>query len=359
MVAQLTTPQRFGALTIVACMAALLAACNGGSASPSSSPLSPSAPGSPGAPGNSPSSSASNEVPVPAPAAAVEYTMQTYGPTVMLGSNWFDWGFYGTGAQAPGAVGMNADGSIALSGIENNDYGASIATAQPRGSSIGWSGAAFGGGAYFEAMLSFTGQGTGPYPNGGPAFWMQDIEHLSGGPYQIGWPGAAAGCFDFFEVDAMEYDTSNTYGYQNGITTRYGSANGACANGATENPSTQIPGVSGAVLVPTSTDFSQPHKYGVLWVPATGYGDTTITQGYLKFYFDRVQVGTAFTWNYYDPTVTSTYPAFPPVNGSSAMSGMDWRHMVLILGTGTAQPMTVYGVSVWQRTDAQNLMVAP
>lgn len=296
---------------------------------------------------------------MPAAAAAVGYNTQTFGSTLTLASNWFNWGFYGSGAQAAGAVSTNADGSIAISGVENNNYGATIATAQPAGNSVAWNGTAFGGGGYFEATLSFTGQGTGPYPNGGPAFWMLDIEHLSGGPYDINWPSAASGCIDFFEVDAMEYDTSHTDGYQNGIATWYGSANGACANGATYNPNTQIPGVAGGALVPSGTDFSQPHKYGVLWVPATGYGDTTITQGYLKFYFDGVQVGSTFTWNYYDPSLTSTYPTYPPLNGTSAMSGMDWRHMVLILGTGTAQPMTVYGVSVWQQSGAQNLVVTP
>jgi hypothetical protein len=296
---------------------------------------------------------------VPAPAAAVGYTTQTFGTTVTLGSDWFNWGFYGSGAQAPGAVSQNADGSLLLSGIENNNYGATIASAQPNSNSKGWSGTAFGGGGYFEATLSFTGQGPGPYPNGGPAFWMLDIEHLSGGPYNLAWPSAPSGCINFFEVDAMEYDTSNTYGYQNGIATWYGSSNGACANGATYNPYTQIPGVTGGALVPTGTDFSKPHKYGLLWVPATGYGDSTVTKGYLKFFFDGVQVGGTFTWNYYDPSLVSSYPGFPPVNGDSAMSGMDWRHMALILGTGTAQPMTVYGVSVWQPSDAQNLSIAP
>lgn len=291
----------------------------------------------------------------PAQAAAVGYTQQTWGPSVVLGTDWFSWGFYGAGAQAAGAVSINPDGTLYLSGIENNNYGATISTAEPASTAVGWSGVAFGGGAYFEATLSFTGQGTGPYPNGGPAFWMLDIEHLSGGPYNIDWPAAPAGCIEFFEVDAMEYDASNTYGYQTGISNWYGSTNGACPDGTTENPATSIPGVAGGVLLPADTDLSQPHKYGVLWVPAIGTADTTRKQGYLQFYFDDVQVGATFYWNYYDPASPATYPPLPPANGSSAMSGMDWRHMTLILGTGTAQPMTVYAVAVWQATNADNL----
>jgi hypothetical protein len=295
----------------------------------------------------------------PGPAAAVGYTVRTFGSSVSLGNNWFDWGFYGAGAQPAGATRVNSNGTVLLTGIENNTSGATIATAHPAKNSVNWSGEAFGGGAYFEATLSFTGQGTGPYPNGGPAFWMLDIEHLSVGPYNIAWPGAAKGCIHFFEIDAMEYDTSRTYGYQNGIATWYGSANKACANGATYNPNTQIPGVAGGVLVPTSTDFSKPHEYGLLWVPALGSGARTTRQGYLKFYFDGKQIGSTFSYNYYDPALAASYPSLPPVNGTSAMSGMDFRHMTLILGTGTAQPMTVYAVSVWQQSKAQNLVVAP
>jgi hypothetical protein len=293
---------------------------------------------------------------VPAAAAAVGYTTQTFGPTVTLGTNWFNWGFYASGPQVPGATSLNSNGSLAISGIENNTYGATVASAQPANNSVGWTGKAFGGGAYFEATLSFTGQGAGPYHNGGPAFWMLDIEHLSQGPYNIDWPGVP-GCIHFFEVDAMEYDTGNTYGYQNGIATWYGSFNGKCPKGGTYNPNTQLPGVAGGVLVPTGTDFTQKHKYGMLWVPATGSGDATTTKGYLQFYFDDVQVGSTFTWNYYDPTLQGSYPAVPPVNGSSAMSGMDYRHLAVILGTGIDQPMTAYAVSVWQQPNAHNLVV--
>lgn len=299
------------------------------------------------------SSGTSSAAGVPAQAAAVGYNTQTFGPTVGLGSNWFNWNFYGSGAQAAGATGSNG-GNLLLTGIENDNYGATIASAQQIAGGNGWNGSAFGGGGYFEATLSFTGQGPGPYPNGGPAFWLLDIEHLSQGPYNIVWPAGPSGCIDYFEVDAMEYDTGDTYGYQNGIATWYNSYDGSC-RGATYNPNTQIPGAAGGVLTPTGTDFTQPHRYGLLWVPATGSGDTTYTQGYMKFYFDGVQVGTTFTWNYYDPTLTATYPALPPVNGSSAMSGMDYRHMTLILGTGTSQPMTVYGVNVWQKSGASNL----
>lgn len=335
--------------------------CTPGSASSSSSSSSSSSgsggssTSSSGSSSSSGGSASSSSGAAPAQAAAVGYNTQTFGSAVALGTNWFNWGFYGDGPQVANATSLNADGSLLLTGNENNNFGATIASAQPINGGNGWSGYAFGDGFYAEATLSFTGQNTFYYPNGGPAFWMLDIEHLSQGPYNINWPSAPVGCIDFFEVDAMEFDASVANGYQNGIATWYGSGNGQCANGATANPNTQIPGVAGGALVPSGTDLSQPHKYGVLWVPATGSGDTTTAQGYLKFYFDGAQVGSTFNWNYYDPTLSATYPPIPPVNGTSAMSGMDYRHMALILGTGTSQPMTVYGVTVWQRTAANNL----
>jgi hypothetical protein len=287
---------------------------------------------------------------VPAAAAAVGYNTRTFGPAVILNANWFPWNFYGSGSQPSGAAVQNADGSLFISGIANNNYGGGVATASQTSSGKHWTGTAFGGGAYFEAVLSFTGQGNGPYRNGGPAFWALDVEHTSQGPYEVRWPGQrndAAGrpYTDFFEFDVMEYDVKE-YAYQNGIGNWYGYTPGH----ATANPYRAVRGSDGSVLVPDGTMFYRYHTYGGLWVPAT-----PSTQGYLKFYFDGVQTGQTFYWNYFDPREPSKYPAAPPVVGSSAMSGMDWRHMMLILGTGTTQPMTVQSVSVWQASSAHNL----
>jgi hypothetical protein len=280
--------------------------------------------------------------PVPAAAAAVGYNTRTFGPAVTLGANWFPWSFYGSVPPAGGAV-QNADGSLSITGLAGNTYGGNVASAQHIATGNKWSGNAFGGGAYFEAVLSFTNQGTGPYNNGGPAFWALDIEHTSQGPYVVNWPGQPATYNDFFEVDFMEYDTGKANGLQNGIGNWYG-ASGT----GTHNPYVALGFSSdcyGCVLVPASTNFAIPHKYGALWMPATAS-----TQGYLKFYFDDVEVGPPFVWNKC-PTVMPP----PPVNGSTAMCGMDQRHMMLILGTGTDQPMTVQSVSVWQISAANNL----
>jgi hypothetical protein len=282
----------------------------------------------------------------------VGYNKQTFGPAVTLNGNWVPWNFYGAGAQPAGAATQNSDGSLYISGVENNKYGATVATASQSNGGNGWTGKAFGGGGYFEAVLSFTNQDNGPYTNGGAVFWMLDVEHTSQGPYAVGWPGMAKNSSgdsynDYFEIDVMQYDVSE-YGFQNGIGNWYGYPSGTPT--ATSNPYEAEKGVAGSVLVPKGTDFAQYHKYALLWVPAT-----PSTQGYLKFYFDDVQTGATFYWDYYNPNDPSTYPAAPPVNGSTAMSGMDWRHMLLILGTGTTQPVTVQSLTVWQASATNNL----
>jgi hypothetical protein len=324
---------------------------------------------------------------VPPAAAAVGYYTKTWDTTV-LGSTtgtWQAFDFYGVVPDADYAS-QNGDGSIFLPGNDASGYGATICSAVHQGSdNPNWTGATFGGGAYFEMIATFTGQGTGPYNNGGPAFWALDVEHTSqssdytvtwstagsvpwnsGTAYTVGACVSSGGNFyfcianntneeppnatywlistsynDFFEVDFMEYDCGTEYSYQNGIGNHYGSGQG------TANPVMEWDSVAGSILVPSGTDFTQQHKYGCLWVPATA-----TSQGYLKFYFDDVQVGTTFVWNQYSAL---TLP--PPVNNSTAMAGMDNRHMMLIMGTGTDQPMTVYRTAVWQPSAANNLVI--
>ena len=284
---------------------------------------------------------------MPAAAAAVGFNTSTFGPAVTLDSNWQPFTFYGSGAQPAGYAKQNADGSLYLSGTGHTS-GTGVATASHTSSGKNWSGIAFGGGGYFEAVMSFTGQGSGPYNNGGPAFWALDIEHTSQGPYNVSWPNMPNDSNgnpydDFFEVDIMEYDTA-TYAYQNGIGNWYGYP----PTKSTSNPHQEVGGSAGSVLVPSGTNFAQYHTYGCLWVMAT-----PSTQGYLKFYFDGVQTGQTYYWNYNNPN----NPFAPvPVSNSTAMSGMDGRHLFLILGTGTDQPTTVKSVTVWQASAANNLV---
>jgi hypothetical protein len=93
----------------------------------------------------------------------------------------------------------------------------------------------------------------------------------------------------------------------------------------------------GSFAVPPGTDFSQPHRYGVLSVPASGN-----TQGYVQWYFDGKPVG---------PKVTCGL--------SGVYSTLAHEPIKLMVGTGTVNPMTVYDVSVWQKDTSKNQGIAP
>jgi hypothetical protein len=266
---------------------------------------------------------------VPAAAAAVGYSTETFGPAVTLGSNWQLW----TNAAN---VTQNGDGSVTIAGGGNGYNNAQVATATPNGSGS-LNGEAFGGGGYFEATLSFVGT---PVTNGGwPSFWANDIENQINAQTGNGasqWQGQANGYVNSIETDFMEYLAGqgaygfalhHWYGQQSAIQAVHSENSGSPA------------------ILPPGTDTSQPHAYGFLWMPAT-----STTQGYAKWYFDNVQVGSTVTWNQYNP---ATPP--DPREGSSAYSVLDARHLYLILGTGPSNPMTVYNVKVWQKSTANDI----
>jgi hypothetical protein len=50
------------------------------------------------------------------------------------------------------------------------------------------------------------------------------------------------------------------------------------------------------VNVPAGFDWSTPHKYGFLWVPATANA-----MGYAEMFLDDVQVGPSVYWDQYHP----------------------------------------------------------
>jgi hypothetical protein len=248
----------------------------------------------------------------PAPAAAVGYDTETLGPSVTLGQNWYPFSFQGAYTTQSGAT-QNADGSLAISGAGTDGYNGNVSTAVVGTTPTNWTGEAFGGGGYFQATLSFTGQS---YGGDQPAFWANDVEMMASQSVAPNnpapWPGQATSYGDWMEADFAEWDASkpNQYGY--GLINWYGPI------GSGDNTRTQF----APATVPTGTDFSQPHTYGFLWMPAT-----STTQGSAEWFFDGKQIGSTVYWNQYNP---ATPPS--PLYGSSAMSVMDTRHLALILG---------------------------
>ena len=97
--------------------------------------------------------------------------------------------------------------------------------------------------------------------------------------------------------------------------------------------------------VPAGFKWSDTHKYGFLWVPATDSA-----KGYAQAYLDDVPMGKPVYWNKYDPSAPPS-----PALGSTAFSVMDSRHMAIIMDTGPQNPMTIQSVKVWQRSAANNI----
>lgn len=270
---------------------------------------------------------------IPAPAAAAGFTTLTFGPAVTMGTDWYDFNFYGE--SGIGGT-QNADGSVLIPG---SGEGAICSALQDHSKPNGWAGTAFGGGGYFEATLSFTGADDSVLA-AWPAWWAADIENMSANAVTAvtQWPGQPTGFGNWIETDFFEYDVQSTAAYGVQIHNWYGYH---------QAPSHVDSFYPGRVTVPEGFDWSQPHQYGFLWVPATSN-----SRGYARMFLDRVQVGATVYWDQYD--AAQQLPP-PPIAGSTAVSILDTRHLALIFDTGPHNPMTVYAASVWQASSANNI----
>jgi hypothetical protein len=259
------------------------------------------------------------------------------------GFQWYPWNFFGSHAQTANIV-VNGDGSVTLNGDTTGPNG-ELATAAPAHNSAKYVGTAFGGGAYIEASIMFDpATVAAANSKGWPSFWSMALEHLATQSEQ--WKGKSRGYQHFIEADFFEYDMLpsklglNYYGAS--LHDWYGSFKTSCAPQAFCDAS--LPYSDALTMVPATTDFKQYHRYGFLWVPATAAHG-----GYARYYFDGNLVGPAIAWTLY-----SDQPAIP--NGQPWQYGViDKQHLVLILGTGVNEPMTIGSVNVWQSSDSQNL----
>lgn len=322
------------AISLLACLA--LSACGGGSSGGMAMPVTTTA---------------------PAPAAAHGYTMLTYGPNPQLldsttqasgVAGLFDWSF--VGQTTGGSATANGDGSISLIGSGNSAH-AQVASAT-RGAAPGsFVGIAFGGGAYFDAVIKFDGwQGqsanAGSLVGGWPNFWGMAIEHLAqNNSDQV--PGEPSGYEDFAEVDFMEYNIAYTQQsddvYSGSILNWYGIYAETCPSPPKIYCVQQNSYDSKLRSVAASVNFSDYHHYGALWVPATA-----TTDGYIEWYFDGQAIGATASWSKLQNA--GVMPPSPP------FAILDQQHLAVMLGTGSQYPMTVQSVSVWQRSAANNLV---
>jgi hypothetical protein len=286
-------------------------------------------------------------------AAAVGYTTNTFSTDFTSsnvdiansgqpGFSWYPWNLYGHHANTS-AFTLNPDHSITLAGDTTGPNG-ELVSATPANNSSKFVGTAFGGGAYIEAELKFDPDDVAnAATKGWPAFWSLPIE---GSVLKEGlqWQGQPPGFNHSVEVDILEYlylpynVPRNIYGAA--MHDWFGIPNTTCKGLCVQHMEAQEP----KRKTPQGTDFTQYHRFGFLWVPAT---DTQ--RGYARFYFDGQSVGPDRLWTKF----TNQPP--PPTNQPWAFGKLDQQHMVLILGTGPHEPMTVRSVNVWQASASNNL----
>jgi hypothetical protein len=293
---------------------------------------------------------------VPLPARAVGYLRHTFeckkfdatnvdvANTKAPGFQWYPYNIFSSKPPLTDLQ-LNADGTITLLGANTGPNG-EIVSITPDGSPEGFRGTAFGGGAYFTARFSFDPALT-VLANGWPAWWSLCMEATIPALYNQ-WSGQDAGYRHAIENDFFEYDLYQPSGsnytvnqFAAAMHDYWGVYNVTCTQYCRVNTGALV------ATVPEGTDFTKPHDYGCLWVPAT---DTA--PGFSEYFFDELPVSRK-EWQLFvndgvqAPPVTKDLPWFCGVQ--------DTVHPFLILGTAKSggQPMTVYSVDVYQaHTDA-------
>jgi hypothetical protein len=261
---------------------------------------------------------------VPPAAAAAGYNTRTFGPKLIMGNPWYN----ETGVKLT----THPDGSVLIEhGGAPFHYNADILTTRMLGGG-NFDGPAFGGGAYFEAVLSI--QNPVNSAGGWPSWWSNDVEIQCGNSEACRVPPWGSDRGIWFEPDFMEHFSSTDYGCANH--NWYGNIYNY--QGGDDQPLSAHKNCSGINL-------NTPHKYGYLWVPAVRGG----AQGRIEAYFDDVMLG-GYRYNWFD---VNNPPPYPPNNGSCT-GAMDTRHYYLVLGTGPSNPMTVHSVNVFQRNASAN-----
>jgi hypothetical protein len=291
----------------------------------------------------------------PQGAREVGYFARTYGPTPVLLSRdthtssaagtagMYPWHFFNQDVGGHAAV--NTDGNLQITGGDEATN-AQLASATGGESAGTFQGIAFGGGAYFEAVLKFDGW-RGQSKNehlldaGWPAFWGMAIEHLAlTGDDEV--PGMSKGYEHFIEMDFFEYNIAYVEHtdaiYSGSMIDTYGIWGHTCGKdifcSAQNHYASKIRPIS------PSTNLSEFHSYAMLWVPATDD-----SEGFVRWYFDGAPVGQTVTWQ-----KCSALSAKPSVLFCIA----DQQHLAVIIGTGVRYPMQVQSVSVWQRSGSGN-----
>ena len=229
------------------------------------------------------------------------------------GYNWYVGQFFGSPTTSSTMYSVSGTGTLTISGCPVT-WGSTIHTTEPDANNgQGFHGTVFtaGGGVYFEAriaMMNTSSIGS----NAWPCFWSTDMKRDTGLNEQM--PGNPLD-YEEIEDDFMEYNP--TWGDGCGYLSTMHDWCGTIATGTSYN----INNDNNLLPLTLSTDFTQWHTYGSLWVPGTADNGW---MGYRQEFFDGVPQA-AVCWQ------GNQVGTFPPI-GSYLFSLKDQDQFEVILG---------------------------
>ena len=262
--------------------------------------------------------------------------------------SWYPYRLFGSFPDKQG-LRLNDDKSITMIGGEKS-LNAQVITVSPTSNPPFFRGTAFGGGGYFTASVRVSPLDMVPNRiRGWPSFWALAVEGVfaAGGRAHDSWPGQVEGYRHNIEVDVFEF-LDRIVSRQN-PSVRYGAAlhdwYGLYAKKCPQLCQVQTPINMSAV--PKDTDWKEYHEYGFLWVCATEK-----SKGFAEFYFDGELMGRSAEWALWDGE-----QRVPPPKGDWIYSWLDKQHLVLIIGSGQSQPISVRWVRVRSETTLTTSLV--
>lgn len=286
--------------------------------------------------------------------------------------HWFTQKFFGGGNEPANTFTFTPTGMTIASTLSFDTGNYNLATATPANNPQGWVGNAFGGGAFFEAGISFNVNNViSSNFAGWPSFWSLATEWAA----QKGadpFPGQASNWHQYVEDDFFELLNSGdpTHVWGTGIHHWFGPFGGPCPYGYKINQPNLCDAInlnnagsdynnafvrqqSGAVV-----DWSTVRKIQHLWVPGTAANSN---KGYVQNWMDNLPAQGGAGSGAFAPLAKTgwtdgayTYPATFPGNAGSrnfVFSILDQQHLVVILGDGPSTGNHQYKVNfvrVWQ-----------
>ena len=265
--------------------------------------------------------------------------------TLQFGFSWYLARPYGWPATHASELSFDPNGRNPGQGVltinpSANYFGWQLASAAPLPGG-GYVGTTWGPGRgwYFEAGFKFNDALARAY--GGPAIWMEPIDHMM---VKDHWEGQPAGYEHFDEIDFFEYQTYPFAGNGSFGSYRhdwYGQNGGRYSEA----------GYNGymAIVPSPAPNWTQWHKISALYTPGCDNGSCL---GSIQMWFDNVPyqymngLGTSipFTWK---GCGIGSPPIAPGPQNTCAYSEIDHDRYAIVLGTAKGTPLQIGYVKMW------------